>query len=78
MLLWHVMLLPLIVGVLIVLHVILVRRHGVVPPFDAQPPTAANPTAAPVTEQRVPTGPTPMPMPSEAVQGAVQPAGSPQ
>ncbi|MDT0263629.1 cytochrome b N-terminal domain-containing protein [Jatrophihabitans lederbergiae] len=76
MLLWHVMLLPLIVGVLIVLHVILVRRHGVVPPFDAQPPTAANPTAAPVTEQRVPTGPTPMP--SEAVQGAVQPAGSPQ
>jgi quinol-cytochrome oxidoreductase complex cytochrome b subunit len=38
MLLWHVMLLPLIVGVLVILHVILVRRHGVVPPFDAQPP----------------------------------------
>ena len=35
MLLWHVMLLPLVIGVLIVLHVILVRRHGVVPPFDA-------------------------------------------
>jgi hypothetical protein len=32
------MLLPLIVGVLVVLHVILVRRHGVVPPIDAQPP----------------------------------------
>jgi len=29
MLLWHVMLLPLIVGVLVVWHVILVRRHGV-------------------------------------------------
>jgi len=40
MLLWHVMLLPLIVGLLIVLHVILVRRHGVVPPFDSLPPSA--------------------------------------
>lgn len=39
MLLWHVMLLPLVVGVLVVLHVILVRRHGVVPPFDAVPPS---------------------------------------
>jgi ubiquinol-cytochrome c reductase cytochrome b subunit len=38
MLLWHVMLLPLVIGVLIVLHIILVRRHGVVPPFDAMPP----------------------------------------
>lgn len=44
MLLWHVMLLPLIVGVLIVLHVILVRRHGVVPPFDAEPPVAGTET----------------------------------
>jgi hypothetical protein len=41
MLLWHIVLLPLIVGVLVVLHVILVRRHGVVPPFDAQPPEPA-------------------------------------
>ncbi len=38
MLLWHIMLLPLIVGVIVVTHVILVRRHGVVPPFDAVPP----------------------------------------
>ncbi len=38
MLLWHVMLLPLVIGVLIVLHIVLVRRHGVVPPFDAVPP----------------------------------------
>ncbi len=38
MLLWHVMLLPLLVGVLVVMHIILVRRHGVVPPFDAVPP----------------------------------------
>jgi quinol-cytochrome oxidoreductase complex cytochrome b subunit len=35
MLLWHVVLLPFVVGVLIVVHVILVRRHGVVPPIDA-------------------------------------------
>jgi quinol---cytochrome c reductase cytochrome b subunit, bacillus type len=28
-------LLPLVVGVLTVWHVILVRRHGVVPPLDA-------------------------------------------
>ncbi|MBN9611148.1 MAG: cytochrome b N-terminal domain-containing protein [Actinobacteria bacterium] len=38
MLLWHVMLLPLVVGILVVLHIVLVRRHGVVPPFDAEPP----------------------------------------
>jgi quinol-cytochrome oxidoreductase complex cytochrome b subunit len=36
MLLWHVVLLPLAVGVLAVWHVILVRRHGVVPPIDAE------------------------------------------
>ena len=35
MLLWHVVLLPLAVGILAVWHVILVRRHGVVPPIDA-------------------------------------------
>src|SRR4051794_23136133 len=33
MLLWHVVLLPLAVGVIAVLHVVLVRRHGVVPPL---------------------------------------------
>ncbi len=45
MLLWHVMLLPLVIGVLIVLHIILVRRHGVVPPFDAVPPASVDTTA---------------------------------
>jgi ubiquinol-cytochrome c reductase cytochrome b subunit len=35
MLLWHVVLLPLAVGALIVIHIVLVRRHGVVPPIDA-------------------------------------------
>jgi ubiquinol-cytochrome c reductase cytochrome b subunit len=37
MLLWHVVTLPFAVGVLVVWHIVLVRRHGVVPPLDAQP-----------------------------------------
>jgi ubiquinol-cytochrome c reductase cytochrome b subunit len=41
MLMWHIVLLPLIIGFLVVAHVILVRRHGVVPPFDATPPATA-------------------------------------
>ncbi len=36
MLLWHVMLLPLVLGALVMWHVVLVRRHGVVPPLDAE------------------------------------------
>jgi quinol-cytochrome oxidoreductase complex cytochrome b subunit len=36
MLLWHVVLLPTVVGVLVIVHVVLVRRHGVVPPIDAE------------------------------------------
>jgi ubiquinol-cytochrome c reductase cytochrome b subunit len=35
MLLWHVVLLPLVVAALIVVHIVLVRRHRVVPPIDA-------------------------------------------
>ena len=35
MLLWHVVLLPLAVGAITVLHVVLVRRRGVVPPIEA-------------------------------------------
>jgi quinol-cytochrome oxidoreductase complex cytochrome b subunit len=33
---WHILLLPLVLGVLVVLHVLLVRKHGVVPPFAAR------------------------------------------
>ena len=36
MLLWHVALLPFVLGVIVVLHVIMVRRRGVVPPIDAE------------------------------------------
>ncbi|WP_081882046.1 cytochrome b N-terminal domain-containing protein [Cryobacterium sp. MLB-32] len=32
---WHIVLLPLAVGAIVVLHVVLVRVHGVVPPLDA-------------------------------------------
>ena len=35
MLMWHIVLLPLVVVALTLVHVILVRRHGVVPPIDA-------------------------------------------
>jgi ubiquinol-cytochrome c reductase cytochrome b subunit len=33
MLMWHITLLPLAVGAIALLHVLLVRKHGVVPPF---------------------------------------------
>jgi hypothetical protein len=46
MLMWHIVLLPLAVGVLVVVHVLLVRRHGVVPPF---PPRES------ATQKRVPS-----------------------
>ncbi len=36
MLLWHVVLLPLVVGAITVTHIVLVRRHGVAPPIDAK------------------------------------------
>lgn len=53
MLLWHVALLPFVVGVLVVLHVILVRRHGVVPPIDAVPP-GQEPVEAEQPRERAP------------------------
>jgi quinol---cytochrome c reductase cytochrome b subunit, bacillus type len=37
MLLWHIMLLPLGVGILVVLHIIMVRLRGVVPPIGIDP-----------------------------------------
>jgi ubiquinol-cytochrome c reductase cytochrome b subunit len=44
MLMWHIMLLPLVVVALVGLHVLLVRRRGVVPPF-------ALPTASKATDE---------------------------
>jgi len=38
MVLWHVSLLPLVVGAIVGLHLLLVRRRGVVPPIGAEAP----------------------------------------
>jgi ubiquinol-cytochrome c reductase cytochrome b subunit len=37
MLMWHIVLLPLVVGVLVAVHVLQVRRRGVVPPIVVDP-----------------------------------------
>ena len=42
MLLWHVTLLPLAIGVIVVAHLVLVRRHGVVPPIADDLPEDAD------------------------------------
>jgi quinol-cytochrome oxidoreductase complex cytochrome b subunit len=42
MFMWHILLLPVGLGVLVLLHVLLVRKHGVVPPYP--PKTAATAT----------------------------------
>ncbi len=47
MLLYHVVLFPLVLGFLVIWHVLLVRRRGVVPPFEDAPATAAEPAPAP-------------------------------
>ncbi len=36
MLMWHIVLLPLAIGLIALLHVVMVRRHGVVPPLDTE------------------------------------------
>lgn len=46
---WHIMLLPLAVGVVVVLHVLLVRAHGVVPPLDAAETDAQLQTSLPTS-----------------------------
>jgi ubiquinol-cytochrome c reductase cytochrome b subunit len=53
MLLWHVTLLPIVVGVIVVLHILLVRRHGVVPPLadDVPADTVAAPSPPAVPER---------------------------
>jgi quinol---cytochrome c reductase cytochrome b subunit, bacillus type len=38
MFMWHILLLPLALGVFVVVHVLLVRRRGVVPPFPPKEP----------------------------------------
>jgi ubiquinol-cytochrome c reductase cytochrome b subunit len=53
MMLWHVSLLPLVVGAIVVVHIVLVRRRGVAPPIGAtepSPPGAAAAAGAAPTE----------------------------
>jgi quinol-cytochrome oxidoreductase complex cytochrome b subunit len=45
-----VLLLPVAVVALVVVHVLLVRKHGVVPPFELQRRSLSTPAAAPVPE----------------------------
>jgi quinol-cytochrome oxidoreductase complex cytochrome b subunit len=40
MLTWHIVLLPLAVAVIALMHVVMVRRHGVVPPLDDEEVTS--------------------------------------
>ncbi len=48
---------PLVVGVLVIMHVMLVRRHGVVPPFDAMPPATPRRTRSRGHDARCRVGP---------------------
>jgi len=54
---YHVLLLPVAVVVLVVAHVLLVRRHGVVPPFELQERVAKLPTAQGAGGASGPAGP---------------------
>jgi ubiquinol-cytochrome c reductase cytochrome b subunit len=56
MLLWHVSLLPLVLGLVVVWHVLLVRRRGVVPPIDArQSPEPEPADAQPAFPEELPS-----------------------
>jgi ubiquinol-cytochrome c reductase cytochrome b subunit len=51
MLMWHIVLLPIAVVIIAGLHVLMVRRHGIVPPFDVEPNDHGDtPSAAEVAE----------------------------
>ena len=49
MLMWHILLLPLVVVLLVGLHILLVRLRGVVPPFAEAPDGDPPPEVAPAT-----------------------------
>jgi len=36
MFMWHILLLPIVLGILVLIHVLLVRKHGVVPPYPVE------------------------------------------
>jgi len=56
---YHVLLLPMAVVAIVIAHILLVRRHGVVPPFELEKPKAQAPATAEAsaTSPPAPTGP---------------------
>ena len=75
MLMWHVVLLPLVIGVIVVLHVVLVRRHGVVPPIDALEAPGA--TRSLTTDEPASTAPADGPGPRPTVPHAARVRATP-
>jgi len=56
MLMWHILLLPLALGAFVVIHVLMVRRRGVVPPFPPKTPAGTpRPGTKPATTGNGPT-----------------------
>ena len=53
---WHILLLPLAVVALVVAHILLVRRHGVVPPYPLEGLVVASAAPAPAAGVPVPDG----------------------
>jgi len=56
MLMWHIVLMPLVVGALIVIHVLLVRKHGVVPPYPLEGQTEFDTGPETVVDVKPPSG----------------------
>jgi ubiquinol-cytochrome c reductase cytochrome b subunit len=77
MLMWHILLLPLVLGAFVVLHLLLVRRRGVVPPFELEPGGGAGATdgeTGPAAGQPVAE---PVPASTAAHAASVESAGAP-
>jgi hypothetical protein len=73
---WHVLLLPVAVVLLVVAHVLLVRKHGVVPPFPLAE-MAAGKTAEPQPDAAEPTPDETAPQPAASATGAAEGDGAP-
>ncbi len=74
---WHVLLLPMVVIALVAAHVLLVRRHGVVPPFSIDDRKAALASSTARASSAPPNGSPPPPTPTGAPSsGSALPPGS--
>jgi len=68
MLLWHVLLLPLVVAVVVGIHVLQVRRRGVVPPFAASAAATGIAQVTPPLSSPTPDEPSSAPRPIQEAQ----------